>query len=87
MTARSVWFVVPEGFDDPRRVSGGNVYDQRVSAELRTLGWDVRVLEARPADDRGGKQLIEEDPAMLSGGEKNAYDKAASGPVPPAAVQ
>lgn len=44
-------------------------------------------VAARPADDRGGKQLIEEDPAMLSGGEKNAYDKAASAPVPPAAVQ
>lgn len=40
-----VWFVVPEGFDDPGRVSGGNVYDQRVSAELRVLGWDVRIVE------------------------------------------
>lgn len=40
-----VWFVVPEGFDDPGRVSGGNVYDQRVSAELRALGWNVRIVE------------------------------------------
>lgn len=53
MTERVLWFVVPEGFDDPGRVSGGNVYDQRVSAELRALGWDVRIVEVAagaPAD-------------------------------------
>jgi glycosyltransferase involved in cell wall biosynthesis len=43
--ARGVWFVVPEGVGDPERVTGGNVYDQRVSAELRSLGWDVRMVE------------------------------------------
>lgn len=36
--------VVPEGFDDPARPSGGNIYDQRVAAGLAHLGWDVRVL-------------------------------------------
>jgi glycosyltransferase involved in cell wall biosynthesis len=36
--------VVPEGIDDPRRPSGGNVYDRRVCDGLRTLGWDVREL-------------------------------------------
>jgi glycosyltransferase involved in cell wall biosynthesis len=41
-----VWFVVPEGFDDPGRVSGGNVYDQRVTDALRALGEDVRLVEA-----------------------------------------
>jgi glycosyltransferase involved in cell wall biosynthesis len=51
VTAPSVWFVVPEGFDDPQRVSGGNVYDQRVRDELQALGYDVRVVEARPAAD------------------------------------
>jgi glycosyltransferase involved in cell wall biosynthesis len=44
-SAPVVWFVVPDGFDDPDRVSGGNVYDQRVGAELRGLGWDVRIVE------------------------------------------
>ncbi|WP_127476616.1 glycosyltransferase family 4 protein [Microbacterium sulfonylureivorans] len=48
-----VWFVVPEGFDDPERVSGGSVYDQRVGAELRRIGWDVRTVET-PAGDAGG---------------------------------
>lgn len=47
-SARVVWFVVPDGFDDPDRVSGGNVYDQRVTAELRRLGWDVRIVEVAP---------------------------------------
>ncbi|MFC6161602.1 glycosyltransferase family 4 protein [Kribbella jiaozuonensis] len=34
-------FLVPEGIDDPRRPSGGNVYDRRVSDGLRALGWSV----------------------------------------------
>ncbi|WP_194410396.1 glycosyltransferase family 4 protein [Microbacterium cremeum] len=51
-----VWFVVPGGFDDPGRVSGGNVYDRRVSAELRTLGWDVRIEEVA-ADAPDGDPL------------------------------
>ncbi|WP_019180722.1 glycosyltransferase family 4 protein [Microbacterium yannicii] len=48
----TVWFVVPEGFDDPQRVSGGNVYDQRVSGELRSLGWDVHVLPTSVGSSR-----------------------------------
>ncbi|WP_214467748.1 glycosyltransferase family 4 protein [Microbacterium flavescens] len=44
-----VWFVVPEGIDDPSRVSGGNVFDRRVGSELRRLGWDVRTVEVDPA--------------------------------------
>jgi glycosyltransferase involved in cell wall biosynthesis len=35
--------VVPEGFDDPARPSGGNRYDQRVCAGLVAAGWDVRI--------------------------------------------
>lgn len=46
MTRPIVRFVVPEGIDDPERVSGGNVYDRRVRAGLTGLGWDVRVTEA-----------------------------------------
>jgi glycosyltransferase involved in cell wall biosynthesis len=36
-------FVVPDAVADPARPSGGNVYDQRVAAGLRALGWPVRV--------------------------------------------
>ncbi|QIG39576.1 glycosyltransferase family 4 protein [Microbacterium sp. 4R-513] len=41
--ARTVHFVVPEGVDDPARVSGGNVFDLRVAEALAALGWDVRL--------------------------------------------
>lgn len=46
MTGRRLWFVVPEGIDDPARVSGGNVFDARVAEGLRRLGWDVRWVVA-----------------------------------------
>ena len=45
MTRRIVRFIVPEGVDDPERVSGGNVYDRRVRDGLAGLGWDVRMTE------------------------------------------
>ena len=38
-----VTVVVPEGFDDPARPSGGNHYDRRVCAALAEAGWDVLV--------------------------------------------
>jgi glycosyltransferase involved in cell wall biosynthesis len=37
--------VVPEGIDDPERVSGGNVYDRHLRDGLRERGWDVRMTE------------------------------------------
>jgi glycosyltransferase involved in cell wall biosynthesis len=37
----TVHFVVPDGIDDPKRPSGGNAYDRRISDGLRALGWDV----------------------------------------------
>jgi glycosyltransferase involved in cell wall biosynthesis len=33
--------VVPSGIDDPRRPSGGNVYDRRACRGLAALGWSV----------------------------------------------
>ena len=38
-----VHVVVPAGFDDPGRPSGGNRYDQRICAGLAECGWDVRI--------------------------------------------
>jgi glycosyltransferase involved in cell wall biosynthesis len=35
--------VVPEGYDDPARPSGGNTYDRRVCDGLAALGWPVEV--------------------------------------------
>ncbi|MEN2742265.1 glycosyltransferase family 4 protein [Microbacterium sp. X-17] len=37
-------FVVPDSIDDPRLVSGGNRYDQRVRDGLRAEGWTVHML-------------------------------------------
>ncbi|WP_345800394.1 glycosyltransferase family 4 protein [Microbacterium sp. AZCO] len=48
MSTRVVHFVVPEGVDDPARVSGGNVCDLRVRDGLQTLGWAVRLTPADP---------------------------------------
>ncbi|MCU1477243.1 MAG: hypothetical protein JWQ64_1936 [Subtercola sp.] len=47
----SVYFVVPDAIDDPDRVSGGNVYDQRVREGLRSSGWSVQML---PIAEGGG---------------------------------
>jgi len=41
---RRVFFVVPDAIDDPERVSGGNLYDQRVRDGLRAAGWEVRMV-------------------------------------------
>ncbi len=38
-----VHVVVPAGFDDPGRPSGGNIYDRRVCAGLAEAGWEVLV--------------------------------------------
>ncbi len=40
---RPLHVVVPEGFDDPARPSGGNHYDLRLSSALSDLGWSVAV--------------------------------------------
>jgi glycosyltransferase involved in cell wall biosynthesis len=44
-----VHVVVPEGFDDPGRPTGGNVYDRHVCAGLAEAGWDVRVTTVAAA--------------------------------------
>lgn len=47
MTGRPLTFLVPEGIDDPSRVSGGNVYDRRVRDGLGSCGWRVTTIEVR----------------------------------------
>ena len=46
---RLLTFVVPEGVDDPQRVSGGNVYDRRVRDGLPARGWRVTTTEVADA--------------------------------------
>ena len=57
---RIVRFVVPEGVDDPERVSGGNVYDRRVRDGLTGRGWDVKMTEA--ADGRAVAAALDDLP-------------------------
>jgi glycosyltransferase involved in cell wall biosynthesis len=42
---KAVHFLVPAGFDDPARPSGGNAYDRRIVDGLRAEGWTVHVRE------------------------------------------
>lgn len=51
---RTVHVVLPGDIDDPRRPSGGNVYDRRVCDGLRALGWTVREHTAEVADVLAG---------------------------------
>ncbi|MGK5172944.1 glycosyltransferase family 4 protein [Geodermatophilus sp. CPCC 205761] len=41
-----VHVVVPDGIDDPARVSGGNRYDREVCDDLRNAGWTVVEIAA-----------------------------------------
>jgi glycosyltransferase involved in cell wall biosynthesis len=50
-----VYFVVPEGIDDPARPSGGNTYDRRVCRGLAALGWAVREHAVPGAWPRAGE--------------------------------
>jgi glycosyltransferase involved in cell wall biosynthesis len=36
-----VHFVVPDGIDDPTRVSGGNTYDRKLCRGLTSIGWSI----------------------------------------------
>lgn len=84
MIGRVLWFVVPEGVDDPARVSGGNVFDARVAEGLRRAGWDVRRVEAgadaasRAALDglpSGGLVLVD---GLVARGAPDAVEAAAA---------
>ncbi len=53
-----VHVVVPEGFDDPGRPSGGNIYDRRVCAGLAEAGWEVLIATVAatwPVPDPGAR--------------------------------
>ena len=43
MRKREVWFILPDGIDDPERVSGGNIYDRQLRQGLAARGWTLRV--------------------------------------------
>jgi glycosyltransferase involved in cell wall biosynthesis len=66
-----VHFVVPEGIDDPGRVSGGNVCDRHVRDGLTQIGWDVRMVEVDPdaaADVDAALTALPDDSLVLIDG-------------------
>ena len=46
----AVHVIVPAGIDDPRRPSGGNVYDRYVCRELEAFGWRVLEIDGHDFD-------------------------------------
>jgi glycosyltransferase involved in cell wall biosynthesis len=58
---RGLYFIVPEGVDDPVRPSGGNAYDRRVSRGLAAAGWTVHMHEVAgswPDPDAGALDAL-----------------------------
>lgn len=65
-----LFFAVPDGIDDPARVSGGNVYDARLRDGLRDAGWDVRmpaIPDAGGALERALEALPDQGLALVDG--------------------
>jgi hypothetical protein len=64
----AVHVVVPDGIDDPRRPSGGNVYDRRICTGLSRLGWDVvehHVGGSWPSSDSAALQSLSDAIATI----------------------
>lgn len=69
--ARTVHLVVPHGFDDPMRASGGNIYDRRLCERLTAAGWTVRtrpVTGAWPGADQMGQHDLREALSAIADG-------------------
>ena len=60
----TVHAVLPDRVDDPRRPSGGNVYDRRLLAGLQGLGWQVHehpVPTSWPRVQAGARGVLEDE--------------------------
>jgi glycosyltransferase involved in cell wall biosynthesis len=53
---RDVYFVVPDGIDDPLRPSGGNTYDRHLCRELASQGWSAHERAVLGFWDRPGAE-------------------------------
>jgi hypothetical protein len=54
----TVHFVVPDGIDDPARVSGGNVVDRHVRDGLAARGWSVRMSPVDVGSPAGVREAL-----------------------------
>jgi Glycosyl transferases group 1 len=65
---RLVHLVLPAGYDDPHRASGGNSYDRQVSSGLTELGWTVvshEVPQAWPVSDGAVASTVDRELALI----------------------
>jgi glycosyltransferase involved in cell wall biosynthesis len=80
-----VHVVFPDGIDDPRRPSGGNVYDRRVCRGLAALGWSVHEHAATgrwPLPDAAARSAIVAVLAQLPSGSVVLIDGLVASVVP-----
>jgi glycosyltransferase involved in cell wall biosynthesis len=79
-----VHVVVPEGFDDPGRPTGGNIYDRRICAGLARTGWEVRVTTvaaAWPVPDPGARADLARIVSAIPDGEPALIDGLIASPT------
>ena len=79
-----VHVVAPEGFDDPGRPTGGNIYDRRVCAGLAEAGWDVVVTTlagAWPVPGSGARAGLARIVSAIPDGETVLIDGLIASPA------
>ena len=79
-----VHVIVPEGFDDPGRPTGGNIYDQRVCAGLAEAGWEVlvaTVAAAWPVPGSGARAELARVVSAIPDGETVLIDGLIASPA------
>jgi glycosyltransferase involved in cell wall biosynthesis len=79
-----VHVVAPEGFDDPRLPTGGNIYDRRVCAGLAHVGWKVlvaTVAAAWPVPDLGARADLDRTVSAIPDGEIALIDGLIASPT------
>jgi glycosyltransferase involved in cell wall biosynthesis len=75
--------VVPEGFDNPGRPTGGNIYDRRVCAGLAEGGWEVlvaTVAAAWPVPDSSARADLARIVSAIPDGESALIDGLVAAP-------
>jgi glycosyltransferase involved in cell wall biosynthesis len=63
-----IHLVLPSGYDDPHRPSGGNSYDRQVSSGLAGLGWTVvthEIPDAWPTPDPAVADAVDRQLALI----------------------
>ena len=81
----AVYLVVPEGYHDPQRPSGGNRYDRRLAAALEYLGWSVRLRAVpcpRPSAGVGTALALTRVLAAIPDGQLVVVDGLVGSPSP-----